>query len=45
MFRFALPTANHVFSPGHQKATIKIFDGGASASFVDVPVVQSTALR
>jgi hypothetical protein len=73
VFRFALPTANHVFLPGHrlmvqvqsswfplydrnpqtyvdniffakpgayQKATIKIFDGGAAASFVELPVVQ-----
>ena len=71
-FRFALPTANHVFLPGHRimvqvqsswfplydrnpqtyvdniffakptdykKATIKIFDGGPNASFVDLPVV------
>jgi len=75
LFRFALPTANHVFLPGHRimvqvqsswfplydrnpqtyvdniffakpgdygKATIKIFDGGSSASYVDLPVVQST---
>jgi putative CocE/NonD family hydrolase len=74
VFRFALPTTNHVFLPGHRimvqvqsswfplydrnpqtyveniffakpgdykKATIKIFDGGPSASFVDLPVVQS----
>jgi len=73
-FRFALPTTNHVFLPGHrimvqvqsswfplydrnpqsyvdniffakpgdyQKATIKIFDGGSSASFVDLPVVSA----
>ena len=73
-FRFALPTTNHVFLPGHRimvqvqsswfplydrnpqsyvdniffakpddykKATIKIFDGGASASFVDLPVVSA----
>jgi hypothetical protein len=73
VFRFALPTANHVFLPGHrvmvqvqsswfplydrnpqryvdniffakpgdyQKATIKIFDGGSSVSFVELPVVQ-----
>jgi putative CocE/NonD family hydrolase len=73
VFRFALPTANHVFLPGHRimvqvqstwfplydrnpqtyvdniffakpqdykKATIKIFDGGPGASFVDLPVVQ-----
>jgi uncharacterized protein len=72
-FRFALPTVNHVFLPGHrvmvqvqsswfplydrnpqtfvdniffakpgdyQKATIKIFDGGSSVSFVDLPVVR-----
>src|SRR6266403_402305 len=72
VYRFALPTANHVFLPGHRimvqvqsswfplydrnpqsyvdnvffakpadyrKATIKIFDGGSSASFVDLPVV------
>jgi hypothetical protein len=74
VFRFALPTANHVFLPGHRimvqvqsswfplydrnpqtyvdniffakpgdykKATIKIFDGGSSVSFVDLPVVSS----
>jgi putative CocE/NonD family hydrolase len=74
VYRFALPTANHVFLPGHRimvqvqsswfpvydrnpqsyvdniffakpadykKATIKIFDGGANASFVDLPVVRS----
>ncbi len=72
-FRFALPTVNHVFLPGHrvmvqvqsswfplydrnpqtfvdniffakpgdyQKATIKIFDGGSSVSFVELPVVR-----
>jgi uncharacterized protein len=72
LYRFALPTANHVFLPGHRimvqvqsswfpvydrnpqtyvgniffanpadykKATIKIFDGGSNASFVDLPVV------
>jgi uncharacterized protein len=72
-YRFALPTANHVFLPGHrimvqvqsswfpvydrnpqsyvenifyakpadyQKATIKLFDGGLNASFVDLPVVR-----
>ena len=72
VYRFALPTTNHVFLPGHRimvqvqsswfpvydrnpqsyvaniffakpadykKATIKIFDGGASASFVELPVV------
>jgi len=74
VYRFALPTANHVFLPGHRimvqvqsswfpvydrnpqtyveniffakpadykKATIKVFDGGANASFVDLPVVRS----
>jgi uncharacterized protein len=74
VYRFALPTANHVFLPGHRimvqvqsswfpvydrnpqtyveniffakpadykKATIKIFDGGSNASFVDLPVVRS----
>jgi uncharacterized protein len=73
LFRFALPTANHVFLPGHhimvqvqsswfpvydrnpqtfvdniffakpsdyKKATIKIFDGGANGSFVELPVVR-----
>ncbi len=73
VYRFALPTANHVFLPGHRimvqvqsswfpvydrnpqtyveniffakspdykKATIKVFDGGAAASFVDLPVVR-----
>jgi putative CocE/NonD family hydrolase len=72
VFRFALPTVNHVFLPGHRimvqvqsswfplydrnpqtyvdniffakpedykKATVKIFDAGASTSFVDLPVV------
>jgi putative CocE/NonD family hydrolase len=72
LYRFALPTANHVFLPGHRimvqvqsswfplydrnpqtyvdniflakpedykKATIKVFDGGADASFVDLPLV------
>jgi len=72
VYRFALPTANHVFLPGHRimvqvqsswfpvydrnpqtyveniffakpadykKATVKIFDGGPSASFVELPVV------
>ncbi len=72
VFRFALPTANHVFLPGHRimvqiqstwfplydrnpqsyvdniffarpadyrKATVKVFDGGPLASFVDLPVV------
>jgi len=76
VFRFALPTANHVFLPGHRimvqvqsswfplydrnpqtyvdniffaksgdykKATIKIFDGGSAASFVELPVVSSTS--
>jgi uncharacterized protein len=76
VFRFALPTANHVFLPGHrimvqvqsswfpvydrnpqtyveniffakpgdyQKATIKLFDGGPQASFVELPVVKPTA--
>jgi uncharacterized protein len=74
VYRFTLPTANHVFLPGHRimiqvqsswfpvydrnpqtyveniffakpadykKATIKIFDGGTNASFVDLPVVHS----
>ena len=74
VYRFALPTANHVFLPGHRimvqvqsswfpvydrnpqsyveniffakpadykKATIKIFDGGSNASFVDLPVVRA----
>ena len=74
VYRFALPTTNHVFLPGHRimvqvqsswfpvydrnpqtfveniffakpgdykKATVKIFDGGSNASFVDLPVVQS----
>jgi putative CocE/NonD family hydrolase len=73
VYRFALPTANHVFLPGHRimvqvqsswfplydrnpqsyveniffakpadykKATIKIFDSGSNASFVDLPVVR-----
>jgi len=73
VYRFALPTANHVFLPGHRimvqvqsswfpvydrnpqtyvdniffakptdykKATVKIFDGGSSASFVELPVVR-----
>jgi putative CocE/NonD family hydrolase len=76
VYRFALPTANHVFLPGHRimvqvqsswfpiydrnpqsyveniffakpadykKATIKIFDGGSNASFVDLPVVHGAA--
>jgi len=74
VYRFALPTANHVFLPGHRimvavqsswfpvydrnpqtyidniffakpadykKATIKIFDGGSNASFVELPVVSA----
>ena len=74
VYRFALPTANHVFLPGHRimvqvqsswfpvydrnpqsyvdniffanpadykKATIKIFDGGPNASFVELPVVRA----
>jgi putative CocE/NonD family hydrolase len=74
VYRFALPTANHVFLPGHRimvqvqsswfpvydrnpqsyveniffakptdykKATVKIFDGGSNASFVELPVVRS----
>jgi uncharacterized protein len=74
-YRFALPTANHVFLPGHRvmvqvqsswfplydrnpqtyveniffakpgdykKATVKIFAGGSSGSFVDLPVVIAT---
>ena len=73
VYRFGLPTANHVFLPGHRimvqvqsswfpvydrnpqtfvdniffakpgdykKATVKIFDGGANSSFVDLPVVK-----
>jgi predicted acyl esterase len=73
VFRFALPTVNHVFLPGHrvmvqvqsswfplydrnpqtfveniffakpgdyQKATIKVFEGGKNASFVELPVVK-----
>jgi uncharacterized protein len=76
VFRFALPTANHVFLPGHRimvqvqsswfplydrnpqtyveniffakpgdykKATVKIFDGGSAASFLELPVVQAAA--
>jgi putative CocE/NonD family hydrolase len=71
LFSFGLPTANHVFLPGHRlmvqvqsswfplydrnpqqfvpnifhakpsdyvKATIKVFDAGSDASFVDLPV-------
>jgi putative CocE/NonD family hydrolase len=78
VYRFALPTANHVFLPGHRimvqvqsswfpvydrnpqsyveniffakptdykKATIKIFDGGPNASFVDLPVVRAAGAR
>jgi putative CocE/NonD family hydrolase len=74
LFKFALPTTNHVFLPGHRimvqvqsswfplydrnpqtyvknifnakpadyrRATIKIFDAGPSASFIDLPVVKS----
>jgi uncharacterized protein len=73
-YRFALPTSNHVFLPGHKimvqvqsswfplydrnpqtyvdniffakpadykKATIKIFDAGPSASFIELPVVRA----
>jgi uncharacterized protein len=73
LYRFALPTANHVFLPGHrlmvqvqsswfplydrnpqtyvkniffatpldyQKATIKVFDAGQNASFIDLPVAK-----
>jgi putative CocE/NonD family hydrolase len=73
VFRFALPTANHVFLPGHRimvqvqstwfpiydrnpqtyvdniflaksgdykKATIKVFEGGPTPSFVDLPVAE-----
>jgi uncharacterized protein len=76
VFRFALPTANHVFLRGHRimvqvqsswfplydrnpqtyvdniffakpgdykRATIKIFDGGSAASFVELPVVQTAS--
>ncbi|HEX3395749.1 MAG TPA: CocE/NonD family hydrolase [Steroidobacteraceae bacterium] len=75
VFRFALPTVNHVFLPGHRimvqvqsswfplydrnpqtyvdniffakpgdykKATIKIFDAGSAASFVELPVVSAS---
>jgi putative CocE/NonD family hydrolase len=74
LYRFALPTSNHVFLPGHKimvqvqsswfplydrnpqtyvnniffarpadykKATIKIYDAGPNASFVELPVVQA----
>jgi uncharacterized protein len=73
LYRFALPTANHVFLPGHRlmvqvqsswfplydrnpqtyvkniffatpsdyrKATIKVFDAGQGASFIDLPVAR-----
>jgi uncharacterized protein len=76
LFRFSLPTANHVFLPGHRimvqiqsswfplydrnpqtyvdniffakpgdyrKATVKIFDGGSLASFVELPVIKRTS--
>jgi len=72
LYKFALPTANHVFLPGHRlmvqiqsswfplydrnpqsyvdniffakpedyrKATIRVFDGGSEASFLELPVV------
>jgi uncharacterized protein len=75
-YRFALPTVNHVFLPGHRlmvqvqstlfpvydrnpqtfvpniffakpeeyvKATIKVFDAGRAASFVQLPVVSNRA--
>ena len=74
-YRFALPTSNHVFLPGHKimvqvqsswfplydrnpqtyvdniffakpadykKATIKVFDAGPAASFIELPVVSAT---
>jgi len=74
VFRFSLPTANHVFLPGHrlmvqvqsswfplydrnpqtyveniffakpgeyQKSTVKVYDGGSLASFVELPVVKT----
>ena len=74
VFRFSLPTANHVFLAGHrimvqvqsswfplydrnpqtyveniffakpsdyQKSTVKVYDGGPFASFVELPVVKS----
>jgi putative CocE/NonD family hydrolase len=74
VYRFALPTVNHVFLPGHRimvqvqsswfplydrnpqkyvdniffakptdyiPATIRVFDGGRSASFVELPVVSN----
>jgi predicted acyl esterase len=73
LFKFALPTTNHVFLPGHKlmvqiqsswfplydrnpqtyvknifnakpadyrRATIKIFDAGPGASFIDLPIVK-----
>jgi putative CocE/NonD family hydrolase len=73
LYRIALPTANHVFLPGHRlmvqvqsswfplydrnpqtfvkniffaspsdyrKATIKVFDAGQNASFIDLPVAR-----
>jgi putative CocE/NonD family hydrolase len=73
LFKFALPTTNHVFLPGHRlmvqvqsswfplydrnpqtyvknifnakpgdyrRATVKIFDAGAGASFVELPIVK-----
>jgi len=73
LIRFALPTANHVFLPGHRvmvqiqsswfplydrnpqsfvkniffaktgdykRATIKVFDAGQSASFMELPIVK-----
>jgi uncharacterized protein len=76
LYRFALPTVNHVFLPGHRimvqvqsswfplydrnpqtyvkniffaapsdyrKATIKVFDAGQNASFIDLPVVNPHA--
>jgi uncharacterized protein len=76
-YRFALPTVNHVFLPGHRvmvqvqsslfpvydrnpqafvpniffakpeeyvKATIKVFDAGREASFVQLPVVTNWVL-
>jgi putative CocE/NonD family hydrolase len=77
-FRFALPTVNHVFLPGHRilvqvqsswfplydrnpqsfvdniffakaadykKATIRVLEGGAAASFVDLPMVEGSDAR
>ena len=76
-YRFALPTVNHVFLPGHRlmvqlqsslfpvydrnpqtyvpniffakpedylKATIRVFNSGPDASFVQLPVVSNWAL-